>query len=170
MSSSEEHKTFYKASPWDIREQRPDAARAWCSRYEHGKRAERLFQQEQAPPDMLTGQSTRACLRREVPADHEAHSQLRRESTPEAEAKGGRKPDHGRTQRGQLQERVTIALMRVVTTLTELRRRDQRRTRVARSHPYSGGSPELDDECSREVTIASTLRPSAKSGLERMAT
>ena len=55
--------------------------------------------QQQAPPDMQTGQSIRACLRREVPADHEAHSQpqrrqlrrvaktkLRRECTPEAEA------------------------------------------------------------------------------------
>ena len=31
-------------------------------------------QQKQAPPDMQTGQSIRACLRRGVPADHEAHS------------------------------------------------------------------------------------------------
>ena len=37
-------------------------------------RAERLCQQQQAPPDMMTGQSIRTCLRREVPTDHEAHS------------------------------------------------------------------------------------------------
>ena len=52
-------------------------------------------QQKQAPPDMQTGQSIRACLRRGVPADHEAHSrsgdscattELRRECTPKAEA------------------------------------------------------------------------------------
>ena len=53
---------------------------------------------KQAPPDM-TGQSIRACLCREVPVDHEAHSltqrgqlqrvaktELRRERAPEAEA------------------------------------------------------------------------------------
>ena len=33
------------------------------------------YQQVQAPPDMLTGQSIRTCLRRKVPTDHEAHSQ-----------------------------------------------------------------------------------------------
>ena len=43
----------------DIREQRPDAALDMLSaggRHKHGK-AQRLHQQEQAPPDMLTGQS-----------------------------------------------------------------------------------------------------------------
>ena len=35
-------------------------------------------QQKQAPPDMQTGRSIRACLRRGVPADHEAHSQTQR--------------------------------------------------------------------------------------------
>ena len=63
-------------------------------------REEHKTPQQQAPPDMQTGQSIRACLRREVPADHEAHSQpqrrqlrrvatteLRRECTPETEAR-----------------------------------------------------------------------------------
>ena len=42
-----------------------------------------------SPPDMMTGQSIRTCLRREVPTDHEAHSH---------------------TPRGQLRERVSYAL------------------------------------------------------------
>ena len=45
------------------------AGRARCGLHEHGR------QQEQTPPDMRTGQSAfEACLRREVPTDHEAHS------------------------------------------------------------------------------------------------
>ena len=36
-------------------------ARTWCAKH--------------TPPDMQTGQSTRACLCREVPTDHEAHGQ-----------------------------------------------------------------------------------------------
>ena len=53
---------------------------------------------------MLTGQSMQACLRREVPADHEAHSQakrrqlqrvamteLRRDHDPDAEAEQGKR-------------------------------------------------------------------------------
>ena len=66
MSSSEEHKTFNKASRW--RHSRAatgrGAGRARCGLYEHGR------QQEQAPPDMRSGQSAQACLRREVPTDH----------------------------------------------------------------------------------------------------
>ena len=93
MSSSEEHKTFNKASRW--RHSRAatgcGAGRARCGRHEHGK------QQEQAPPDMRTGKSAQARLRREVPTEHEAHSrtqrqqlrkvattELQRESTPQA--------------------------------------------------------------------------------------
>ena len=50
----------------DIREQRPNArgaGRAGCRLARARVRAEGLYQQDQAPPDMLTGQSTRACLR-----------------------------------------------------------------------------------------------------------
>ena len=89
------HKTFNKASQW--RHSRAatgrGAERARCGVHEHRR------QQEQAPPGMLTGQSKRACLIREVPTDHEAHSQsqrrqlrgvatteLRRDCSPQAEA------------------------------------------------------------------------------------
>ena len=56
---------------------RSDRTRRWtcsvrCGLHEHGR------QQEQAPPDMQTGQSIRACLRREVPTDIEPHSQTQR--------------------------------------------------------------------------------------------
>ena len=104
-------------------------------------------QQKQAPPDMQTGQSIRACLRRGVPADHEAHSQpqrrqlrrvatteLRRDCTPEAEA------GESRTSEGSCG--------------TECR---QSETNEARLHPYSGWPPEQDNECPR-LTIAFTLR------------
>ena len=84
------------------------AGRARCGLHEHGK------EQEQAPPDMMTGQSMQTCLRREVPTDHQAHRQaqrrqlrrvtkteLRRERTPEAEAEHA-KHDRIRTQDGHL--------------------------------------------------------------------
>ena len=67
MSRSDLHKTFNKASRWGHSRAATarGAGRARCGLREHGR------QQEQAPPDMLTGQSIRACLRREVPTDHE---------------------------------------------------------------------------------------------------
>ena len=74
-----------------------------------GKRAERLNQQEQAPPDMQTGQSIRACLRREVPTDHEAHRQSFNGSAPWRLKRKKAEPRQ-ETQRGQLQERVSYAL------------------------------------------------------------
>ena len=67
-------------------------------------------EQEQAPPDMMTGQPMHFCLRREVPTDHEAHSQtqrrqlrrvatteLQRKRAPEAEAeyRARSRPDSG---------------------------------------------------------------------------
>ena len=51
---------------------RRGVGRARCGLYEYGKGQKGLSQH--APPDMLTGQSSQACLRREVPADREAHS------------------------------------------------------------------------------------------------
>ena len=65
---------------------------AGCARCRFARarvRAEWFCQQQQAPPDMMTGQSIRTCLRREAPTDHEADSH---------------------TQRGQLWERVSYAL------------------------------------------------------------
>ena len=70
-------------------------------------REEQEAPQQQAPPDMRTGQSAKACLRREVPTDHEARGQaqrrqlrrvateLRRDHDPEAGAKYAK---HIRTQ------------------------------------------------------------------------
>ena len=108
-------------------------------------------QQKQAPPDMQTGQSIRACLRRGVPADHEAHSQpqrrqlrrvatteLRRDCSPEAEAGESR----------------TTARRSEGSCGNECR---QSETNEARLHPYSGWPPEQDNECPR-LTIAFTLR------------
>ena len=120
MSSSMEHKTFNKASRW--RHSRAatgrGAGRARCGLHEHGR------QQELAPPDMRTGQSAQACLRREVPTDHEAHSQtqrrqlrrvatteLRWEWTPEAEAEH-RARSHPRS--GPHRERTRARLRRRV--------------------------------------------------------
>ena len=86
-----EHKTFLKASQWVFSRAATGrgAGRAGCRFARARVRAEWLCQQQQAPPDTLTGQSIRTCLRREVPTDHEAHSH---------------------TQRGQLRERVSYAL------------------------------------------------------------
>ena len=86
-----EHKTFLKASRWVYSRAATGrgAGRARCRFARARVRAEWLCQQQQAPPDMMTGQSIRTCLRREVPTDHEAHSH---------------------TQRGQLRERVSYAL------------------------------------------------------------
>ena len=41
-------------------------------------REEQEAPQQQAPPDMRTGQSAKACLRRAVPTDHEARGQAQR--------------------------------------------------------------------------------------------
>ena len=57
-----------------IREQRPDAALDVLAAGTAQAQEEHKTPQQQAPPDMQTGQSIRACLRRGVPADHEAHS------------------------------------------------------------------------------------------------
>ena len=76
VSSSKEHKSFDKASRCGQSRAATGrgAGRAGC-RLARARRRSRTAPQRQAPPHMLTGQSIRACLRREVPADHEAHSQ-----------------------------------------------------------------------------------------------
>ena len=104
MSSPGEQKTFHKASRRGNSRAATGrgAGRACCGDSTSTGGAQDSTT-KQAPPDMQTGQSIRACLRREVPADHEAHSQpqrrqlrrvaktkLRRESTPEAEARKAR--------------------------------------------------------------------------------
>ena len=77
VSSSEEHKTFDKASRRGYLRAATGrgAGRAWCRLARARVRAEWLYQRQQALPDMQTGQSVYACLRREVPVDHKAHSQ-----------------------------------------------------------------------------------------------
>ena len=77
MSSSQEHKTFHKASRQGCSRAAlwPSAGRARCRLAQARERSRTAPQQRQAPREMQTGQSIRACLRREVPADHEARSQ-----------------------------------------------------------------------------------------------
>ena len=82
-----------------FRERRPDAASVVLAVGTAQAREEQDAPQQQAPPDVQTGQSAKACLRREVPTDHEARGQaqrrqlrrvateLRRDRDPEAEAK-----------------------------------------------------------------------------------
>ena len=82
-----------------FRERRPDAASVVLAAGTAQAREKQEAPQQQAPPDMRTGQSAKACLRREVPTDHEARGQaqrrqlrrvateLRRDRDPEAEAK-----------------------------------------------------------------------------------
>ena len=88
-----------------FRERRPDAASVVLAAGTAQSREEQEAPQQQAPPDMRTSQSAKACLRREVPTDHEARGQaqrrqlrrvatgLRRDRDPEAEAKHAK---HGR--------------------------------------------------------------------------
>ena len=86
-------------------EQLGGATRPSTRRPRDEAREEQEAPQQQAPPDMRTGQSAKASLRREVPTDHEARGQaqrrqlrrvateLRRDRVPEAVAKHGK---HGR--------------------------------------------------------------------------
>ena len=77
-----------------IREQRPDAALdlLGAGLREHGIRAEWLYQQPQAPPDMMTGQSIRTCLRREVPTEHRVTTVLEYRSHAQAPSTFGAFP------------------------------------------------------------------------------
>ena len=78
VSSLEEHKTFHKASRWGYSRAvtRRGAGRERCRACTStGACRKGPYQRQQGPPDMQTGQSVYACLRREVPADHEAQSQ-----------------------------------------------------------------------------------------------
>ena len=63
--------------PTGSRERRPCARRWTCW----------LQDQTKVPPDALTSQSTRTCLRREVPADHATHSQAQRRQLPSESAR-----------------------------------------------------------------------------------
>ena len=70
-----EQKTFHKASRKGHSRAATGRGRWTCLlRVTAQARKEHETPQQQAPPDMQTGQSIRACLRRGVPADHEAHS------------------------------------------------------------------------------------------------
>ena len=88
---------------------------------------------------MQTGQSSRACLRREVPADHEAHS---------------------RPQRGQLRRNECRSHSRVVTTLTELwRDRDPEAEAVTRrSRAVAGSQAEQSLKTGAERRLRTDLR------------
>ena len=92
-----------------FRERRPDAASVVLAAGTAQAREEQEAPQQQAPPDIWTSQPAKACLRREVPTDHEARGQalrrqlrrvateLRRDHDPEAGAKHA-KHDRIRTQ------------------------------------------------------------------------
>ena len=111
---------------------------------------------------MMTSQSMHSCLRREVPADHEAQ-----------------KPNQGWLQRRQLREcddrtlerRDDSQLPRDRDPEDEAEHAKHGRIRTQADHQRRMtsvlGEPE---QPSSGVTIASTLRLSAKSGPERMAT
>ena len=113
--SGNEHPGSTRPSTWPrdgaIREQRLDAALGVlvedCTSTGTSKA---LNQQEQAPPDMMTGQSLHSCLPREVPVDNKAHS---------------------RTQRRQLRRVATTDFRREWATEVEAGHR-------ARSRPHSG--------------------------------
>ena len=83
VNSSGEHKTIHKASRWGYSRAAAGrgAGRARCRLARARKRAEKgLFQRQQAPPDMQTGQSENACLRREVPLTTRHTARRTRES------------------------------------------------------------------------------------------
>ena len=124
MSSSGSTRPSTKPRDGDIREQRLDAALVVFSAACTSTGRSRKAPQQQAPPDMLIGQSIRTCLRRVVPTDHEAYSQdaagtaagtsvvrtreLRRLSLSFGGSAPQRpkqtKPDQGKTQREQLRD------------------------------------------------------------------
>ena len=103
--------------------------------------------QQQSPPDTRTGQSAKACLRREVPTDHGARGQaqrrqLRRVATellrdrdPEAEAKHAK---HGRI-------RTQISYLSRMTS-------DRGRAEVNTWVSTSTGKKLVENKCSGEAT------------------
>ena len=138
--------------------------------HKHGRSRE--TPQQQAPPDIQTGQSAYACLRRELPADHEAHSrpqrgQLRRneckitlESCDDSHrALAGSRPggrsgnttiqsrrvhDRGKPSRAKLKERCrTPFCVQTFEAKTPTTRRSERRTQV--DHTWHGGNHDHAD-------------------------
>ena len=98
---------------------------------------------------MQTGQSIRACLRREVPADHEAHSQThRRQLRRVAQSFGGSAPRRPKQEAGPRQDAAKEAAGTSVaraehakhgyirTQVGHLNR--MTRARESRSHSHSG--------------------------------
>ena len=78
VSSSEEHKTFHKASRWGYSRAATGrgAGRASCRLARARERAEKdSFNDNRLHQTCRPVNQEDACLRREVPADHEAHSQ-----------------------------------------------------------------------------------------------
>ena len=131
-----EHRTFLKASQWVYSRASTGrgAGRAGCRFARARVRAEWLCQQEQAPPDMMTGQSIRTCLRREVPTDHEAHSH---------------------TQRRQLRERVSYALSNRVSAGLQPGGRSGN-TMIQSRRVHDRGKPsraKLDERCRTPLAV-----------------
>ena len=118
---------------------------------------------------MMTGQSIRTCLRREVPTDHEAHSHTQREQLRERvsnalsnRASAGLQPgglsgkttiqsrrvhDRGKPSRAKLDERCrTPFAVETFEAKTPTTRRFQRRAKV--DHTWHGG---IHDHADNEV-------------------
>ena len=135
MSSLEEQKTFCKASRLGY--SRAATGRGAGCRLARAKEKEKwLYQQQQAPTDMQTCQSIRACLRREVPTDREARSQA---------------------QRRQQREREMITLARVEMTLTELPR--ELATKAERTQNHDRPHPGAQRERTRAVWRRGKVEP-----------
>ena len=154
-----EQKTFNNASRWGTIAS-SDRTRRWtCSvrgQHKHGRSRE-TPQQQQAPPDMRTGQSAQACLRREVPTDHEARSHTHAAGT----AAGGTSADHTRESFGGIATRGAKAVTRRFRadecTIAEAKPKErcrtkfpyrtsrlaQRRTKV--DHTWHGGNHDHAD-------------------------
>ena len=111
VSSQGGKRPFTRPRGGGIREQRPDSALdVLAAGTAQAREEEHKTPQQQAPPDMQTGQSIRACLRREVPADHEAHSRSG-DSCEESQrlSFGGSAPRRPKQGKARPWQRTTIA-------------------------------------------------------------
>ena len=160
-SVSNQHKTFLKASRWvysvySRAATGRGAGRAGCRFARARVRAEWLCQQQQAPPHMMTGQSIRTCLRREVPTDHEGPEPYAAGTAADALSnrasaglqpggRSGRVHDRGKLSRAKPDERCrTPFAVQTVEAQTPTTRQFQRRAKV--DHTWHGGIHDHADD------------------------
>ena len=170
-----EHKTFLKASRWVYSRAATGrgAGRARCRFARARVRAEWLCQQQQAPPDMMTGQSIRTCLRR-GPRGTQPYAagtaagmsvvrtlerELRRDCSPEAEAE---------TRRSRADE-CTIVGSRAEQSLTRGAERRLRyrpsRQRLQRRGVSSDAQKWTTRGTAESTTMPTTRRPTELSAI-----